>query len=75
MEPAFDYIFDINFDNEEATASLKYLKDGNFIDNATKSLDIQLVTYNGEIPLRFLLSFIPKTLRASKIQKTHFNDT
>lgn len=48
VKPTFQYIFDINFDNAEASESLQYLKDGFFIDNATKSLDVQLITYNGE---------------------------
>lgn len=46
-KPTFHYIFDINYNNLEATESLQYLIDGFFLDNATKELTVDLVTYNG----------------------------
>eukprot|EP00897_Mesotaenium_endlicherianum_P009729 jgi/Mesen1/8785/ME000527S08295 len=44
----FSVIFDINLSHDQAAARLQYLEDGFFIDNGTRSLLVQLVTYNGQ---------------------------
>eukprot|EP00897_Mesotaenium_endlicherianum_P002775 jgi/Mesen1/2525/ME000160S01632 len=44
----FTIILDINLSHDKAAAALKYLQDGFFIDNATTSIFVQVVTYNGE---------------------------
>eukprot|EP00271_Cylindrocystis_brebissonii_P006378 TRINITY_DN1913_c0_g1_i1.p1 TRINITY_DN1913_c0_g1~~TRINITY_DN1913_c0_g1_i1.p1 ORF type:complete len:1241 (+),score=218.25 TRINITY_DN1913_c0_g1_i1:529-4251(+) len=46
-DPTFQYLFDINFNPNEAQESLQFLKDGFFIDNSTKELSVRLITYNG----------------------------
>ncbi|CAI5497442.1 unnamed protein product [Closterium sp. Naga37s-1] len=46
-EKVFPVIFDINLDNEAATQRLQYLADSFFIDNATQSVSVAMLTYNG----------------------------
>ncbi|CAI5928090.1 unnamed protein product [Closterium sp. NIES-64] len=46
-ERVFPVIFDINLDNEAATQRLQYLADSFFIDNATQSVSVAMLTYNG----------------------------
>eukprot|EP00897_Mesotaenium_endlicherianum_P009508 jgi/Mesen1/8586/ME000005S08552 len=46
-KPGFSAIFDINLSSEEAQSRLSYLIEGYFIDNATRTVEVQLVTYNG----------------------------
>eukprot|EP00271_Cylindrocystis_brebissonii_P012760 TRINITY_DN31_c0_g1_i5.p1 TRINITY_DN31_c0_g1~~TRINITY_DN31_c0_g1_i5.p1 ORF type:complete len:1582 (+),score=269.36 TRINITY_DN31_c0_g1_i5:725-5470(+) len=46
-EPTFHYLFDINYNAREAQESLQYMADGFFIDNATKQMTVQLITFNG----------------------------
>ena len=41
-------MFDINLDYTQAMNRLQYLVDGNYIDNATKSVQVLLTTYNGQ---------------------------
>ncbi|CAI5476233.1 unnamed protein product [Closterium sp. Yama58-4] len=45
---AYPLVFDVNLDNEAATKRLQYLVDGNYIDNATRSVQVSFVTFNGE---------------------------
>ncbi|KAK3244587.1 hypothetical protein CYMTET_45803, partial [Cymbomonas tetramitiformis] len=45
----FHVWFDINLDQERATDILTYLEDGLYIDRQTQELEMQLVTYNGEL--------------------------
>jgi hypothetical protein len=45
----FPLVFDINLDQAGAQARLQMLADGLFLNNATESLFLQLVTYNGEL--------------------------
>ncbi|CAI5997861.1 unnamed protein product [Closterium sp. NIES-65] len=45
-ERVFPVIFDINLDNEAATQRLQYLADSFFIDNATQSVSVAMLTYN-----------------------------
>ncbi|CAI5535095.1 unnamed protein product [Closterium sp. Naga37s-1] len=45
---AYPLVFDINLDNDAATRRLQYLVDGNYIDNATRSVQVSSVTFNGE---------------------------
>jgi hypothetical protein len=45
----FPLVFDINLDQAGAQARLQTLVDGLFLDNATDSVSLQLVTYNGEL--------------------------
>ncbi|GJP53169.1 hypothetical protein CLOM_g12358 [Closterium sp. NIES-68] len=45
---AFPLLFDVNLDSRAAAARLQYLVDGFFIDNATRTITAQLLTYNGE---------------------------
>lgn len=47
-DPGFPLVFDINLDQAGAQARLQALVDGLFLDNATDSLSLHLVTYNGE---------------------------
>ncbi|GAQ83617.1 Ca2+-modulated nonselective cation channel polycystin [Klebsormidium nitens] len=47
-DPGFPIVFDINLDQAGAQARLQTLADGLFLDNATDSLLLHLVTYNGE---------------------------
>lgn len=44
----FPLVFDINLDYTSAMNRLQYLVDGNYIDNATQSVEMLLTTYNGE---------------------------
>ena len=44
----FPVVFDINLHYEDAMNRLQYLVDGHYIDNATDSIDVQLLTFNGE---------------------------
>ncbi|CAI7881097.1 unnamed protein product [Closterium sp. NIES-53] len=46
--PAYPLVFDVNLDSEAATRRLQYLVDGNYIDNATRSVQVSFVTFNGE---------------------------
>lgn len=46
--PGYTVVFDTNLNYQQAVDRLQYLQDGFFIDNATKSLTVQLVTYNGD---------------------------
>ena len=41
-------MFDINLHYEDAMNRLQYLIDGHYIDNATDSIDVMVLTYNGE---------------------------
>ncbi|CAI6000572.1 unnamed protein product, partial [Closterium sp. NIES-65] len=50
-ERVFPVIFDINLDNEAATQRLQYLADSFFIDNATQSVSVAMLTYNGDSSL------------------------
>ncbi|CAI7823370.1 unnamed protein product [Closterium sp. NIES-54] len=50
-EKVFPVIFDINLDNEAATQRLQYLADSFFIDNATQSVSVAMLTYNGDSSL------------------------
>ncbi|CAI5470656.1 unnamed protein product [Closterium sp. Yama58-4] len=50
-EKVFPVIFDINLDNEAATRRLQYLADSFFIDNATQSVSVAMLTYNGDSSL------------------------
>ncbi|CAI5510178.1 unnamed protein product [Closterium sp. Naga37s-1] len=44
----FPLVFDVNLDNGAATRRLQYLVDGFFVDNYTRSIDVVLITRNGE---------------------------
>ena len=44
----FPLVFDINLDYPSTMSRLQYLVDGYYIDNATDSIDVTLVTFNGE---------------------------
>jgi hypothetical protein len=44
----YPLVFDINLDQMGATNRLQYLIDGLFLDNATDTLTLKLVTYNGQ---------------------------
>ncbi|CAI5467891.1 unnamed protein product [Closterium sp. Yama58-4] len=46
---AFPVVFDVNLDSGAAAARLQYLVDGFFIDNATRTITAQMLTYNGTI--------------------------
>ncbi|GAQ92259.1 Ca2+-modulated nonselective cation channel polycystin [Klebsormidium nitens] len=47
-DPGFPVVFDINLDQAGAQARLQMLVDGLFLDNATDTLLLHLVTYNGD---------------------------
>ena len=42
-------VFDINLDYTSAMNRMQYLVDGHYIDNGTESVDVQFITYNGEL--------------------------
>ena len=41
-------VFDINLDYTNTMNRLQYLVDGHYIDNATASVDLKLITFNGK---------------------------
>jgi len=43
----YPLVFDINLNADGADRRLQYLVDGSYIDNATRSITVSLVTYNG----------------------------
>lgn len=43
----YPLVFDINLNAQAADRRLQYLIDGSYIDNATRSITVSLVTYNG----------------------------
>ena len=45
---AYPLVFDVNLDYANAMNRMTYLVDGHYIDNQTKSVDMQLITFNGE---------------------------
>ena len=45
---AYPIVFDVNLDYANAMNRMTYLVDGHYIDNQTKSVDMQLITFNGE---------------------------
>ena len=44
----YPIVFDINLEYVDAMNRLQFLVDGHYIDNATKEIDVQFVTYNGK---------------------------
>ncbi|CAI5516021.1 unnamed protein product, partial [Closterium sp. Naga37s-1] len=53
----YPLVFGINLDNEAATRRLHYLVDGSYIDNGTRSVDVNFITFNGET-LTFVLTTV-----------------
>lgn len=49
--PLLPLVFDINLDRRNAMRRMQYLVDGGYIDNQTKSVDVQLITFNGELQI------------------------
>ncbi|CAI5517575.1 unnamed protein product [Closterium sp. Naga37s-1] len=56
----YPLVFGINLDNEAATRRLTYLVDGSYIDNGTRSIDVNFITFNGET-----LTFVLTTVRCT----------
>ena len=46
--PAYPLVFDIDLKNANAMRRLQYLIDGHYIDNETRAIDVQFITFNGE---------------------------
>ena len=44
----YPLVFDINLDYTNTMNRLQYLVDGHYIDNATASVSLKLITFNGE---------------------------
>ena len=44
-------VFDINLDYTNTMNRLQYLVDGHYIDNATDTLSVMLITFNGALTL------------------------
>ena len=45
---AYPIVFDINLNYANTMNRMTYLVDGHYIDNQTNSIDVQLITFNGE---------------------------
>ncbi|CAI6004771.1 unnamed protein product [Closterium sp. NIES-65] len=56
----YPLVFGINLENEAATRRLHYLVDGSYIDNGTRSIDVNFITFNGET-----LTFVLTTVRCT----------
>ncbi|CAI5990860.1 unnamed protein product [Closterium sp. NIES-64] len=56
----YPLVFGINLDNEAATRRLTYLVDGSYIDNGTRSVEVNFITFNGET-----LTFVLTTVRCT----------
>eukprot|EP00897_Mesotaenium_endlicherianum_P006639 jgi/Mesen1/6002/ME000306S05267 len=48
IKDGYAMVLDINLNNAEATSRLQYLVDGFFLDNGTRQMFVQLITYNGD---------------------------
>lgn len=44
---AYPTIFDVNLNYQGAVNRLTYLADGHYLDNETRSVDVQFITFNG----------------------------
>lgn len=47
----FPVVLPVSSDYEEVQALLKYMKDGHYFDDDTKTLTVHVVTYNGHLDL------------------------
>lgn len=61
----YPLIFDINLSNQGATNRLQYLVDGLYLDNATSTVNVYLITYNGEPTVYHLCRTPPTTANPS----------
>lgn len=52
----FPLVFDVNLDQAGANERLQYMADGLFLDNATDTLTVALLTFNGKSAIAPLLS-------------------
>ena len=69
---AYPIVFDVNLDYANAMNRMTYLVDGHYIDNQTKSVDMQLITFNGETRMLLRSHIIPLSLRVPSLSICSF---